>query len=291
MNIDASIKFDYAQVGGVRLHYAIAGEGEELVLLLHGFPECWYSWRHQLAALSERYTVVAPDLRGYNLSDKPERVSDYRIEALADDVIGLIHHFGRSKAAVIGHDWGGGIAWHLGFNHPEYLARLGSFQTPPPAIWKRNLTARQLMASWYMFFFQLPYLPEFLLSVNDNFLLSRAMKASTARSGVFTDDDIAVYKRAWSEPGALTAMLNYYRANIAGRLLGPLSLEKKITVPTLFVYGQQDQAILPETVRGVGEVVEGKFEHFYFPQSGHWIQQEAHGEISQLLLDFLTDSL
>ena len=291
MDIDPNIRFDYAQVGGVRLHYAIAGEGDELVLLLHGFPECWYSWRHQLRALSERYTVVAPDLRGYNLSDKPSGRANYHIDELADDVIGLIHHFGRSKAAVIGHDWGGAIAWHIGFNHPQYLSKLGSFQVPPPTVWKRNLTLRQLAASWYMLFFQLPFLPEYLLSVDDFALLKRALKTTTAEPGVITDEDIEVYRNAWCEPGALTTMLNYYRANLFGRLLGPSTTDKRVTVPTLFVYGQQDQAVLPDTVRGVGDVVDAPFEHFYFPRSAHWIQQEAPGEINQLLLEFLTDSL
>jgi epoxide hydrolase 4 len=119
MNVDPRISFDFAQIGGVRLHYAKAGTGDRLVILLHGFPECWYSWRHQLIALSDQYTVVAPDLRGFNLSDKPKAVRDYAVEKVADDVLGLIRHFGRERAAVIGHDWGAGVAWYLGFNHPR----------------------------------------------------------------------------------------------------------------------------------------------------------------------------
>ena len=287
MNIDPAIKFDHAQVGGTRLHYAIAGEGDELVLLLHGFPECWYSWRHQLPALSERYTVVAPDLRGYNLSDKPKGVSSYRIDELADDVIGLIHHFRREKAAVIGHDWGAAIAWHIGFEHPQYLSKLGAFQVPPPIILKRNYSLRQFAASWYMFFFQLPYLPEFLLGLNDFALLRRAVKETTAERGIIGDSDIDTYKKAWSEPGALTAMLNYYRANVLSRFMKPSGIEKKITVPTLFVYGQQDTAIIPESVRGVGDVIDAKFEQFLVPTAAHWIQQEIPNEINDILLEFL----
>jgi pimeloyl-ACP methyl ester carboxylesterase len=287
MNIDPAIKFDHAQVGGTRLHYAIAGEGDELVLLLHGFPECWYSWRHQLPALSERYTVVAPDLRGYNLSDKPKGVSSYRIDELADDVIGLIHHFRREKAAVIGHDWGAAIAWHIGFEHPQYLSKLGAFQVPPPSILKRNYSLRQFAASWYMFFFQLPYLPEYILGLNDFALLRRALKETTAERGIIADSDIGVYKKAWSEPEALTAMLNYYRANVLGRLLKRDGLERKITVPTLFVYGQQDTAIVPESVRGIGDVIDAKFEQFLVPTAAHWIQQEIPNEINDILVEFL----
>ena len=287
MKVDERISFDHAQIGGVRLHYARAGEGRRLVLLLHGFPECWYSWRHQLLALSEEFTVVAPDLRGYNLSDKPARVSDYKLETLVDDVIGLIHHFGHQQAAAIGHDWGAGIVWRMAQDYPAYLWKLGAFQSPPPVIWRRNLTFKQLLAMWYAFFFQLPAVPEFLLSVNDYAVLERAMRGTTAEKGVFTDEDIAVYREAWKQPGALSTMLNYYRANILRRFAVREQNEKRITVPTLFVYGQQDKAILPETVRNVGSVIDAPFEEFFVPLSGHWVQQEAAEAVNQILLEFL----
>ena len=128
------IRHGYAQVGDVRLHYAECGEGERLVLLLHGFPECWYSWRRQLPALGERYHVVAPDMRGYNLSDKPSRVEDYKINLLVDDVLGLIRHFGAREAAVVGHDWGAAVAWAVAQHYPDYVWKLASLQVPPPAV-------------------------------------------------------------------------------------------------------------------------------------------------------------
>lgn len=287
MTFDERISFGFAQAGGTRLHFARAGSGDRLVMLLHGFPECWYSWRHQLLALSGDYTVVAPDLRGYNLSDRPSDVSDYRVEKLADDVIALIGHLGFEKAAVIGHDWGAAIAWYIGLHHPEYLTKLGAFQVPPPAIWKRNLTTRQLLASWYMFFFQLPRVPEWLLARNGFAGLKRAFTEKTAERGVFTITDLAVYEDAWRQPGALTAMLNYYRANVFGRLLGPKTIERRVTVPTLFVYGQRDTAVIPDTVRGVGDAVEATFENYLIPQSGHWIQQEIPEEINRILREFL----
>src|SRR5919197_4966118 len=137
-NLEPVIKHDYAQIGGVRLHYAHAGYGEKLVVLLHGFPECWYSWRHQMLALAKDYTVVAPDMRGYNLSDKPPLVEDYTVDKLVDDVMGLIRHLGRDRAAIIGHDWGSYAAWAIGFRHPEYLWKLASLQTPPSPVWKKN---------------------------------------------------------------------------------------------------------------------------------------------------------
>jgi pimeloyl-ACP methyl ester carboxylesterase len=287
MNVDPSIRFDFAQVGGVRLHYAAAGEGDELVLLLHGFPECWYSWRNQLPVLGEKYTVVAPDLRGFNLSDKPAKVADYKLDCVSDDMIGLIHHFGRERAAVIGHDWGAAIAWYMGFNRPEYLTKLGAFQVPPPTVWKRNLTLRQLAASWYMFFFQFPYIPEYVLSANDFTVLKNALRTTTAEPGIIGEGDISVYAEAWKETNAITAMLNYYRANVFERLLGPSEKDKTIKVPTLFMYGRQDQAILPETVRGIGELVDAKYDQFNFPTAGHWIQQEIPSEVNAILLEFL----
>ncbi len=158
-NLEPEIRHGYAQVGDVRLHYAECGEGERLVVLLHGFPECWYSWRHQLKALGRRFRVVAPDMRGYNLSDKPGRVEDYRMQRLVDDVTGLTRHFGAREAAVVGHDWGGAVAWAVAQHYPDYVWKLASLQTPPPAVWGKNLTLRQLLRSWYMFFFQLPSIP------------------------------------------------------------------------------------------------------------------------------------
>jgi pimeloyl-ACP methyl ester carboxylesterase len=287
--MNEKIKFDFAQIGGVRLHYATAGTGARLVVLLHGFPEFWYSWRHQLAALSDEYTVVAPDMRGYNLSDKPTNVSDYEAEKLADDVTGLIRHFGREQAAVIGHDWGATVAWTIAAKHPEYLWKLGALQVPPIAVWRKNQTLKQFLASWYMFFFQIPALPEFLLKANDYALLANALKSTTAEKGVFTDEDIAEYKRAWSEPFAVTAMLNYYRANILKRFLSKPETPPKIKVPTVFIYGEKDTAVLPETVKGVGEMIDAPYEEFRIPTSAHWVQQEASEAVTEILREFLAE--
>lgn len=287
--LQKKIKFDFVRIGSVKLHYATAGTGEKLVILLHGFPEFWYSWRHQLAELSDEYTIVAPDMRGFHLSDKPKNRSDYEIDKLVDDVIGLIHHFGREKAAVIGHDWGASIGWALAMKYPEKLWKLGALQVPPMPVWQKNQTIRQFFASWYMFFFQIPILPEFLLKLNDYALLTNSLKKSTAQPDVFSDHDIAEYKKAWSEPFALTAMLNYYRANIMKRLFGKNETPPKINVPTLFVYGEKDSAVLPETVKGVGEMISAEYREVRIPEAAHWVQQEAKETISKVLREFLAD--
>jgi pimeloyl-ACP methyl ester carboxylesterase len=289
MNGKNKITFDYAQIGGVKLHYAAAGDGERLVILLHGFPEFWYSWRHQLVALSDDYTVIAPDMRGYNLSDKPTKIADYDINKLVDDITGLINHFGRENAAVVGHDWGASVAWALAQNHPEYVWKLAALQVPPISVWRKNQSFKQFLASWYMFFLQIPKLPEWLMTRSNFVMLENALKNTTAEKDVFKPEDIERYKESWSEPFALTAMINYYRANVFSRLFSKSESQEKIRVPTLFIYGEKDHAILPETVKGVGEAVAAPFEYFHIPDAGHWVQQEAAETVTQILREFLAD--
>ncbi len=294
-SIDASVKHGYAQIGGVRLHYAKRGEGEKLVILLHGFPECWYSWRHQLRALGDAYTVVAPDLRGYNLSDKPPRVRDYRMDLLVDDVLGLVRHFGSERAAIVGHDWGAAIAWAVAFKHPERVWKLATLQVPPTPLWRANMTLRQALRSWYMLFFQLPLVPEWLISADDFAALERTFKNTVARPDSFTDSDIEVYKKAFREKGALTGAINYYRANFFSLFLPNRDKEKesgdkRIRVPTLFIYGERDFAIVPHTVRNVGAYVDAPFREVRVATSGHWVQNEAVAEVNAALKNFLDSS-
>lgn len=288
---ESPVRHGYAQVGDVRIHYAESGEGESLVLLLHGFPECWYSWRHQLQALGESHRVVAPDLRGYNLSDKPTLVSDYRMERLVDDVTGLIRHFGAREAAIVGHDWGAAIAWATARNHPEYVRKLAALQVPPPEVWAKNMSLRQLLRSWYMFFFQLPYIPELVLS-RDDFSGLDEMLRSTSRPGTFTSEDLAVFKAALRERGALTAAINYYRANFWSFLrraspAGDATGGFRIRVPTLFIFGERDRFIIPETVEGAGAYVAAPYRELRLAGANHWVQQEYPAEVNAALLEFI----
>jgi epoxide hydrolase 4 len=290
------ISHGYAQVNGIQLHYAEAGSGEDLVILLHGFPEFWYSWRHQLTALGKTYHVVAPDMRGYNLSDKSPRVVDYRIEVLVEDVLGLINHFGADKAAIVGHDWGAGVAWAVAQKYPERVSKLAALQVPPAAAWRANLTLRQLLRSWYMFFFQLPRIPEWAISRKNLGGLDRTFKETVARKGSFSDADIEIYKEALRQPGALTGAINYYRANVRRLISRGSTLERdngesrrngRIRVPTLFIFGEQDFAILPATVRGVEKFVDAPYREVRIADSGHWVQNEAADEVTAALLEFL----
>ncbi len=277
----------YAQVGGVRLHYVEAGPSDgPLVLLLHGFPEFWYAWRSQLPALAGAgLHVVAPDLRGYNLSDKPRGRRAYRTDALADDIAGLIAHFGAGSAGVVGHDWGGGVAYATAMRHPEAVRRLAILNMAHPARMLAALrTARQLRKSWYVFLYLLPVLPERLLAREDFSFAKRSLRAGAR--GAFSDEDLDRYVEAWSQPGALTAMVNYYRASVLRRPSRALAEMTPIAAPTLVIWGERDRYIGSELAepdpRWVRDV---RVERI--PDASHWVQHEAPERVSELLIEFL----
>ena len=296
-NSAASIRHGYASVNGIRLHYVEAGSGDKLVILLHGFPEFWYSWRKQLDALSGSFHVVALDLRGFNLSDKPSRVDDYKIDKIVPDVIGLIDHFGAKQSAIVGHDWGAGVAWAVAMKHPERVSRLVVLQVPIAAVWRANMSLRQLLRSWYMFFFQIPRLPEWLISRQDYKAIEQTFTEKVIRKNSFTTDDIERYKEAARQPGALTGAVNYYRANVLDRLLPekpkskPNPNQGRVRVPTLFIFAEQDFAIIPATVRGLDKYIDAYYREVRIPDSGHWVQNEAPAEVNAALLEFLTTEI
>ena len=287
----SSVREGYAQLERVRIHYLESGAtNSPLVLLLHGFPEFSYSWRHQLPVLGEKYHVVAPDMRGYNLSDKPRDVEKYEIDELVTDVTGLMDHFGVEKAAVVGHDWGAGVAWAVAQKHPERVSHLAVMQVPPAAAWRKNMSLRQMMRSWYMLFFQLPRIPEWLISRNNFEGIDRTFREKVINKAAFNDDDVSRYKEAIQQPGAMTAAINYYRANLkrlTSRKDEDAKGPRKVPMPTLFIFGEQDFAIIPNTVRGVENYVAGPYRELRLPNCGHWVQNEAVEEVNKALLEFL----
>ena len=307
---EAAIDLHYANINEICLHYAESGSGDNLVILLHGFPEFWYSWRHQLTALGNNYHVVAPDMRGYNLSDKPVRVEDYRIEVLVEDVVDLIKYLGATKAAIVAHDWGAAVAWALVQKYPERVSKLAVLQVPPAAVWRANISLRQLLRSWYMFFFQLPRIPELVIGLNNFAALAWIFKKTVVRKDTFSDADIELYKEALSWPGALTAAVNYYRANVRRIMFhrnpgrprerkgdhgetktdqASARVDGRISVPTLFIFAEQDFAILPATVRGVKKHIAAPYRELRIADSGHWVQNEATEEVNAALLEFLAE--
>ena len=275
-------------VNGLRFHYVEAGEGP-LVVLLHGFPEFWYSWRYQIPVLAEAgFHVLAPDLRGYNKSDKPVGKNQYHLNLIADDVAGLIRAMGEDKAIVVGHDWGGAIAWKFACAYSEMVARLIILNAPHPAAFKRELrTFSQLSKSWYMFFFQLPYIPEAGFRAWNYAALEHSLRQEPVRRDAFTPEDIAIYKAAMSEPGALTAAINYYRANLR-YLWGDSSwFTDTITRPTLIIWGEHDRYLSISLLNGLDQWVSDlRIERI--PHGSHWIQVDAYERVNELIIDFLS---
>lgn len=278
----------YVATNGVRLHYVAAGGSAgsrgPLVVLLHGFPEFWYSWREVLPALSEHCPVVAPDLRGYNLSDKPRR--GYDLPTLCADVAGLIQALGARDAVVVGHDWGGVIAWEFAMRYPALTRRLVILNAPHPAALLRELrTPRQLRRSLYAFFFQLPWLPEWVIARDQYAVVRHIFQARGADGAGLAPEDVARYVTAIARPGALTAALSYYRQ--LGRR-GPFALRpaRRIAAPTLVLWGERDQALGVELLDGLDRWVTD-LRILRFPTAGHWLAQQRPAEVSTALLEFL----
>lgn len=279
----------FAKVNGVRLHYVRQGKGP-LALLLHGFPEHWYSWRHQLPFLAGKYLAVAPDLRGYNTSDKPRGVSAYFMEELMGDIRGLIHYFGEEKAVIISHDWGGVIAWNLAAFHPEVVDRLVIMNAPHPLAFLRELrrNPRQRKASWYIFMFQVPKLPEWYVRRANYEMIEKAFSGWAIRKEAFTVEDLRRFKEAMSRPGCLTAAINYYRTlfrDPAG--FRRLKDFPKISVPTQIIWADRDRALTNELTHDLGAYFTGKPEIRYVSQCSHWVQQEQPETVNRLLEEFL----
>lgn len=282
----SQLRHEYVEVNGIRMHYVTAGQGP-LVLMLHGFPEFWYSWRKQIPALAEHFTVVAPDQRGYNETDKP--AWGYEVDVLVADTVGLIEALGHERAMVVGHDWGGAVAWAAAITRPHRVERLAILNAPHPAVFARHLRTNraQMRRSWYMGFFLLPALPELAFRADDYALVDRIFRDGTP-PGTFSDEEIAAYKDALSKPGAMTAALNWYRA--AGRQ-GTRGLfagtQMRCEVPTLLIWGERDIALGAEMVDDTHEFV-ADLSVRRLPGVSHWVQHEAPEEVNRHLLEFLT---
>jgi pimeloyl-ACP methyl ester carboxylesterase len=276
---------------GIRLHVVEAGPKSGVpVILLHGFPEFWYGWRRQIPALAEAgCRVIVPDQRGYNLSDRPNSIKNYHIDKLTEDVLGLIDALGYEKVNLVGHDWGAIVSWIFAFWHPERLHKLGILNAPHPLVMRRFLQRdfEQIRRSWYTYFFQLPWIPEIGMRANNWRGAVRALRGS-GKIHTFTNEDIAKYKEAWSQPGAITSMINWYRAG--SRYFLGLPKEMRIKVPTLMIWGMKDFALTHRLARpSMDYVDEGNL--ILFPDATHWVQHEASGEVNHYLIDFLFDKI
>lgn len=285
----------FATVNGVRLHYAEAGRGE-LVLFLHGFPEFWYAWRRQLTEFGRDHHAVAPDLRGYNLSDKPASPEQYRVPALVEDVRALAEHLNEGRPFVlVGHDWGGVVAWAFAMTHPDLVRRLVIVNAPHPGVFDRELSENpaQQRASQYMLFFRSPQAEATLAADGHARLLQ--MFGSVEAAGNWSDADRRAYLAAWSQPGALTGGLNYYRA---ARVGPPVAGERTpiaqsvdttryvVRVPTLVIWGEADTALLTGNLEGLDRYVPDLTVR-RIPAGTHWVIHEFPDQVNRHIREFL----
>lgn len=282
----AQLEHTIIRTNGINLHVVQTGAADgKVVILLHGFPEFWYGWRNQIDYLAEHgYRVLVPDQRGYNLSDKPAGVAAYNQDQLTADILGLIDATGRDKVCLIGHDWGGAVAWWLAFKHPERLDRLVILNSPHHKIFARALrtSSAQRRKSWYMVFFQTRRLPEWVVRRgNWHWFIRSVFQGSAA----FTAEDIEQYRQAWSQPGAMTAMINWYRAS----RLAPHPADWRVHVPTLLIWGKGDSALGAELAQpSIAMCDQGRL--VFIDHASHWVQHEAADQVNHWIGEFLAES-
>jgi len=276
----------FIQTNGVKLHVMEAGPVDgQMILFLHGFPEFWYAWRKQIDYFADKgYLVVVPDQRGYNLSDKPEGIASYKIDELAKDIIGLIDAYGRDKIFLVGHDWGASVSWWVALKYPERLQKLVILNVPHPKVMAQTVftNVEQMKKSWYIFYFQLPGAVDKLAAAT-NYQWVLDMITSSANPGAFSAAELEEYRKAFSQSGAFTAMVNWYRAMIQTKQEQPQSFD--VIVPMILMWGEDDVAMLTEMAdKSMAYCKQGKL--IKFPKVSHWIQHEAADRINPLIAEF-----
>lgn len=279
----------FVKTNGITLHVVTAGPDDgEPVVLLHGFPEFWHGWQHQIPFLAERgYRVIVPDQRGYNLSDKPHGISAYHIDELAKDILGLIASFGYDRVYLAGHDWGAAVAWWLAAYHPERLRKLAILNVPFPTILGdeiRRGNKEQLRKSWYIYAFQIPVLAEQQFhKMNEGH--GRNVLLASSKKDTFSAEDLAIYEQAWARPGVVTGMLNWYRAAVRHLAFAQTPEPGSIQVPTLMLWGEQDIALGIELVQpSLDLCANGRV--IFFPNATHWLQHDEAEAVNKHLVEF-----
>ena len=285
--IQAEIQEQRIQLKDIALNVAFAGpkDGEKLILL-HGFPEYWYGWRNQIDFLVEAgYRLIMPDQRGYNKSDKPKGVRNYGIARLGEDILQLMDHCELREATIIAHDWGAIISWWLSLTQPDRIKRQVVMNVPHPVVMQRFLLSnwQQMRKSWYVFFFQLPWLPEFGFKQQNGHTMSKKLR-KTGLPNTFSDDDLEKYRTAWEQPGAVTAMINWYRGTLWAKPKTPKN--QTIDVPTLLLWGMKDIALSHHMAQpSIDLCSQGELQ--FFENATHWVQHDAAGEVNRHILEFL----
>ena len=287
---DSGIAIRFVEAKGLTFEVAETGEGDHLALCLHGFPELHFSWRHQMPLLAKKgYRVWAPNIRGYGATDRPEGVREYAMDRLTQDVADLIDASGAKQVTVFAHDWGAIIAWAFAITKLRPLTRLVIMNVPHPGVAAREIRKwRQFSKSWYVFFFQLPKLPEMMLGRGKGAAVGRLIADTSCNKDRFGREVRAIYTAAGNRPGARTAMVNYYRALLGHRDtidMGDLTVD----VPTLMVWGEEDVALNIHCTEGTEQWV-SDFTLKRLPGVSHWVQQDAPDEVNAILADWLPDA-
>jgi pimeloyl-ACP methyl ester carboxylesterase len=287
------VEHKYADINSIRLHYVTVGKGK-LIMFLHGFPEFWYEWKNQLVEFGRNYQAVAPDMRGYNLSSKPADAGQYRIKHLIEDVRALAEHIGHKRFILVAHDWGGGVAWPFAIRHPEYLEKLIVINAVHPVVFMRELrdNPAQQKASQYILVYRTPR-AEDILSRNNYALPASNLLEDGLKQGYFTEEDRKAYIEAWSQPGALTGGLNYYRAAHLGSFTGEsddsLSADPSlfvVAVPTLVIWGEKDKWLLTGNLEGLEKYVPN-LTIKRIPDGSHWVIHEKPGLVNSYIREFI----
>jgi pimeloyl-ACP methyl ester carboxylesterase len=286
LEAEPELREGFAQVGDVTLHYVEAGDGP-LVVLLHGFPEFWYGWRLQIAELAAAgFRVVAPDMRGYNLSSRPSGIPAYGAAKVADDIRGLIDALGAESAMLVGHDWGGTIAWTIAMNHPEIVDRLVILDAAHPRKLQKGLfKPRQLMRSWYFFFFALPWLPELVVRARRYRFLQRFLRDA---SPAFSPEEMDRYVEAWSQANSTTAMIDYYRNSVFTPPWKAKAAIRTVSAPTLVIWGGRDRYLGPTLAEPERDDVPNLDRVVRLPNASHWVHHDEAERVTELLVEFFT---
>ncbi len=285
LNIPHETRF--VEINNVRLHLLLAGpQNGPPVILLHGFPEFWYGWRRQIPALAAAgYRVIVPDQRGYNLSDAPPRVADYRIDTLAADIIGLMDALGLATTCLVGHDWGAAVAWTVAMLYPQRVKKLGILNVPHPAVMMRFIrnSPKQMIKSWYIGFFQIPGLADWLLRQNNYAGVINMLRAS-GKPTTFRAEDLEAYRNAYANAGGLTGMINWYRALMCHRPAMPHDV--RVKMPVLILWGKNDVALSYEMAAESLKLCLQR-QLLAFEDATHWVQHDAAEAVNRALMEFI----
>ena len=268
MELLNEIEEKFVETNNIKLHTIVIGEGPPLVLL-HGFPDFWYGWKSVITSLKKYYKLIIPDMRGYNLSDKPEGVEKYKIEILVEDIKGLIESLSLGKVFLAGHDWGGVVAWAFAEKYPELLQKLAILNAPHMKIFQQKLRTdkKQQKASFYIFEFLKPEGEKFLFKDDYKWLKFAVFEGMKNKSNL-TDFDKEQYLSAWTQPGAILGGVNYYRANVSFD-----DWTGKIAVPTLVIHGMKDSAVLSSVLNGLSDYVDD-LKIVRAENSSHWVMHD-----------------